>query len=148
MILRGFANKDSDAHTKCPSCSNTQVVRLISQVALLTGGNVGIGRAAYPTAWDQTGGGDSEVIKYWQSRVEREQKEEIKHPELSGIRHGIAESKWIAELPISVDKKKTLVNSAEAKNMIGLAPVPTGHSHEGTAQSAAGFASHHHGEKL
>lgn len=147
LIVRGFANDESDSQTKCPSCSNSQVVRLISQIALLNGGNVGIGRAAYPTAWDQTGGGNGETIKYWQSRVEREQKEEAKHPELVGIRHGLAESKWIADLPITAEKKKSIVNSASAKTGEALAPVLGGHSHGGIPASPSGSAGHSHGVK-
>lgn len=95
-MVRGFATDQIDANGSCPECSSKDVVRLISRVAFHGGGNIGIGRAAYPTAWDQTNGGDAKTVKYWQSRVEREQREEAKHPELVSLRHDQAMSKWSA----------------------------------------------------
>lgn len=97
-LVQGFPDSPS-APQSCPSCAGAQTRRRISRIALLTGGSVGIGRAAYPTSWQDTGGANPDALKYWRKRVEREQREETQHPELSGLRQQTAERRWAAEQP-------------------------------------------------
>jgi len=42
----------------------------------------GPGRAAWPTSWADTNGGDPETLHYWRKRIEREAELEEKYPEL------------------------------------------------------------------
>lgn len=99
-LVQGFSDSVSaSAPQSCPQCAGSQTRRLISRISLLTGGSVGIGRAAYPTSWQDTGGGNPDALKYWRTRVEREQREEGKHPELSGLRRETAERRWAAKQP-------------------------------------------------
>jgi putative FmdB family regulatory protein len=97
-LVQGFSDAGS-APQSCPQCVGSQTRRLISRIALLTGGSVGLGRAAYPTSWQDTGGANPDALKYWRKRVEREQREETKHPELAGLRQATAERRWAATQP-------------------------------------------------
>jgi hypothetical protein len=55
---------------------------------------VGFGRAAYPTSWEQTEGGDRETVLYWQRRVESERQQEAANPELVTLRAAAADHRW------------------------------------------------------
>lgn len=78
----------------CAACGSSAVRRLVSPPALLRGVDPGIGRASYPTSWEQTGGGDGEIVLNWQRRVERERKQEAADPELVALRAAAAENRW------------------------------------------------------
>ena len=73
---------DAGASVPCSACGSDQTQRLISSFAI--GGRVdpGPGRAAWPTAWNDTNGGDPETLRYWRNRIEREARLEEKYPEL------------------------------------------------------------------
>jgi putative FmdB family regulatory protein len=73
---------DAGALIACSACGSDQTQRLISSFAI--GGKVdpGPGRAAWPTAWNDTNGGDPETLRYWRHRIEREARLEEKYPEL------------------------------------------------------------------
>ena len=66
----------------CQICGSEQTRRLMSSFSV--GGRVdpGPGRAAWPTSWDDTNGGDPETLRYWRKRIEREAKLEERYPEL------------------------------------------------------------------
>jgi putative FmdB family regulatory protein len=79
LFLRSAKASDLVA---CAACGSDQTQRLISSFAI--GGKVdpGPGRAAWPTAWNDTNGGDPETLRYWRHRIEREAQLEEKYPEL------------------------------------------------------------------
>lgn len=87
------------ATLSCSECASGTATRVISSVAFIRPGTAGIGRSGYPTSWEQTNGGDSRTIRYWQRRVEREQAEEARHPELVGLREQAAAGRWQQEHP-------------------------------------------------
>jgi putative FmdB family regulatory protein len=66
----------------CTHCGSEQTKRLYSSFAV--GGKVkpGPGRAAWPTSWNDTNGGDPETLSYWRHRIEHEARLEEKYPEL------------------------------------------------------------------
>jgi putative FmdB family regulatory protein len=66
----------------CSACGSSETRRLMSTFAV--GGRVdpGPGRAAWPTSWDDTNGGDPETLSYWRKRIEKEARLEEKYPEL------------------------------------------------------------------
>jgi hypothetical protein len=67
---------------QCPACGNGETQRLISSFAVGGRVNPGPGRAAWPTSWNDTNGGDPETLRYWRKRIEREARLEEKYPEL------------------------------------------------------------------
>ena len=73
---------DESGQRPCPVCGGEQARRLMSTFTV--GGRVdpGPGRAAWPTSWNDTNGGDPETLRYWRKRIEREAKLEEKYPEL------------------------------------------------------------------
>src|SRR5947209_18260328 len=73
---------DASGRRPCPACGGEQARRLMSTFSV--GGRVdpGPGRAAWPTSWDDTNGGDPETLGYWRKRIEREAQLEEKYPEL------------------------------------------------------------------
>ena len=73
---------DASGRRPCPACGGEQARRLMSTFSV--GGRVdpGPGRAAWPTSWNDTNGGDPETLRYWRKRIEREAKLEEKYPEL------------------------------------------------------------------
>src|SRR5438270_12895292 len=73
---------DESGQRPCPVCGGEQARRLMSTFAV--GGRVdpGPGRAAWPTSWNDTNGGDPETLRYWRKRIEREALLEEKYPEL------------------------------------------------------------------
>lgn len=78
----------------CPACAGNDVERLVSQVALNRRLSPGVGRAAYPTSWDQTNGGDHDTINYWKRRVEHEMNQESRDPGLRVERAQTADQRW------------------------------------------------------
>ena len=74
-----FASADGQ---HCVACGSEQTRRLMSSFAIGGRANPGPGRAAWPTSWDDTNGGDPETLSYWRKRIEREAKLEEKYPEL------------------------------------------------------------------
>lgn len=78
----------------CGGCGSRAVRRLVSRPALLRHVDVGVGRAAYPISWEQTGGGDRETVLHWQRRVEHERRQEAANPELVGLRASAADARW------------------------------------------------------
>lgn len=91
---RGMTAAGDQTAPPCPECSGGPATRVISAVAFIKQGTPGIGRAAYPTSWEQLGGGDPDTIRHWQRRVERDQKEEARHPELVKLREEAASVRW------------------------------------------------------
>lgn len=75
-------------------CGSLSVRRLVSRPGVVRRLDVGLGRAAYPTSWEETGGGDRETVLHWQKRVEQERKQEAKSPELVALRAATADKRW------------------------------------------------------
>src|SRR6266480_5498359 len=73
---------DAAGQTQCSACGSDQTRRLISSFAIGGKADPGPGRAAWPTSWNDTNGGDPETLRYWRKRIEREAKLEEKYPEL------------------------------------------------------------------
>jgi putative FmdB family regulatory protein len=73
---------DAKGQQLCTTCGSGQTQRLLSTFAIGGRVNPGPGRAAWPTSWDDTNGGDPETLCYWRHRIEREAKLEEKYPEL------------------------------------------------------------------
>ncbi|SRR6266436_1530921 len=73
---------DANGQQLCTACGSGQTQRLLSTFAIGGRVNPGPGRAAWPTSWDDTNGGDPETLRYWRHRIEREAKLEEKYPEL------------------------------------------------------------------
>lgn len=73
---------DASEQKSCSVCGSRSTRRLMSSFSV--GGRVdpGPGRAAWPTSWDDTNGGDPETLRYWRKRIEREARLEEKYPEL------------------------------------------------------------------
>lgn len=67
---------------QCSHCGSQQTKRLFSALSIMGQANAGPGRAAWPTSWDDTNGGDPETLRYWGKRIEREARLEEKYPEL------------------------------------------------------------------
>jgi putative FmdB family regulatory protein len=78
-----FSYKDTAGNELCSSCGSQQTQRLISSFAIGNRVDPGPGRAAWPTSWDDTNGGDPETLRYWRHRIEREARLEEKYPELA-----------------------------------------------------------------
>jgi putative FmdB family regulatory protein len=66
----------------CTRCGSEQTKRLYSSFAVGGKAKPGPGRAAWPTSWNDTNGGDPETLSYWRHRIEREARLEEKYPEL------------------------------------------------------------------
>lgn len=109
---------------RCIACDSPQTRRCVSQVAQLRPLSSGVGRAAYPTSWTQTNGGDPETISYWKRRVEREMNEESRDPGLRIERERTAESRWneFATRTISATGNRT------TDEPIPVGPVPGSHA--------------------
>src|SRR5439155_25194804 len=73
---------DAAGQTQCSACGSDQTRRLISSFAIGGKADPGPGRAAWPTSWGDTNGGDPETLRYWRKRIEREARLEEKYPEL------------------------------------------------------------------
>jgi putative FmdB family regulatory protein len=87
-LFRRYA--DATPHELCPECGADQTQRLMSSFAVSGHVDPGPGRAAWPTSWEDTRGGDPETLRYWRRRIERESRLEEKYPELSdpALRNG------------------------------------------------------------
>ncbi len=66
----------------CSNCGSSQTRRLMSSFAVGGRADPGPGRAAWPTSWGDTNGGDPETLHYWRKRIEQEARLEEKYPEL------------------------------------------------------------------
>lgn len=66
----------------CSACGSQQTRRLVSSFAIGGRARPGPGRAAWPTSWGDTNGGDPETLRYWRRRIEQEARLEEKYPEL------------------------------------------------------------------
>ena len=79
LLLNASRTADEEP---CMRCGSEQTKRLYSSFAI--GGKVkpGPGRAAWPTSWNDTNGGDPEMLNYWRHRIEHEARLEEKYPEL------------------------------------------------------------------
>lgn len=75
-------------------CGSLSVRRLVSRPGVVRRLDVGLGRAAYPTSWEETGGGDRETVLHWQRRVEQERTQEATSPELVALRAVAADKRW------------------------------------------------------
>ncbi|HEX6554213.1 MAG TPA: zinc ribbon domain-containing protein [Ktedonobacteraceae bacterium] len=73
---------DAAGQIQCSACGCDQTRRLISSFAIGGKADPGPGRAAWPTSWSDTNGGDPETLRYWRKRIEREARLEEKYPEL------------------------------------------------------------------
>lgn len=79
-LFRRYA--DAATNELCPECGGDQTRRLMSTFAVRGRADPGPGRAAWPTSWEDTGGGDPETLRYWRRRIERDARLEEKYPEL------------------------------------------------------------------
>src|SRR3982074_2311811 len=73
---------DATEQCFCSACGSQQTQRLFSSFAIGGRADPGPGRAAWPTSWNDTNGGDPETLRYWRRRIERESRLEEKYPEL------------------------------------------------------------------
>jgi putative FmdB family regulatory protein len=73
---------DAVGQAQCSACGGDQTRRLMSSFAIGGRADPGPGRAAWPTSWSDTNGGDPETLRYWRNRIEREARLEEKYPEL------------------------------------------------------------------
>ena len=94
QIQKGMTSSDEQAGPPCAQCGSAATRRVVSRVAVLKPASPGVGRAAYPTSWEQTNGGDPETISYWQRRVERERSQESRDSGLTQERSIAAERQW------------------------------------------------------
>lgn len=99
QFFQRSSTADAQTAPPCPMCTGAATERRISQVAFLKPGTAGVGRAAYPTSWEEVRGGDPETVRYWQRRVENDRKEEARDPELVGLRERAALQAWNQEHP-------------------------------------------------
>jgi len=74
--------KEAVGQELCSACGSKQTQRLISSFTIGSRVDPGPGRAAWPTSWNDTNGGDPETLRYWRHRIEREARLEEKYPEL------------------------------------------------------------------
>src|SRR5947209_12300870 len=77
-----LTSADANGQRPCAACGSAQTRRLMSSFAVGGRADPGPGRAAWPTSWADTNGGDPETLHYWRKRIEREAKLEEKYPEL------------------------------------------------------------------
>ncbi|MFL5624195.1 MAG: FmdB family zinc ribbon protein [Ktedonobacteraceae bacterium] len=77
-----LTSTDTSGLMSCSACGSAQTRRLMSSFAVGGRADPGPGRAAWPTSWDDTNGGDPETLRYWRKRIEREARLEEKYPEL------------------------------------------------------------------
>ena len=73
---------EAGEHIHCTMCDSDQTRRLISSFAVGGRANPGPGRAAWPTSWKATNGGDPETLRHWRHRIEQDARLEEKYPEL------------------------------------------------------------------
>jgi putative FmdB family regulatory protein len=73
---------DANGQQSCSACGGEQTRRLMSSFAVGNKVDPGPGRAAWPTSWNDTNGGDPDTLRYWRKRIEREARLEEKYPEL------------------------------------------------------------------
>ena len=79
LILRSV---DANGQQSCSACGSGETRRLMSSFAVGNRVDPGPGRAAWPTSWNDTNGGDPDTLRYWRKRIEREARLEEKYPEL------------------------------------------------------------------
>jgi putative FmdB family regulatory protein len=90
VLFRTQGEAAAGARPSCPACSAAAAERVVSSFAMGNRVDVGPGRSAYPYTWEQTRGGDPEVLAYWRKRIEKEQREELNDPELRMRRDEVA----------------------------------------------------------
>ena len=73
---------DANGQQSCSACGSGETQRLMSSFAVGGKADPGPGRAAWPTSWNDTNGGDPDTLRYWRKRIEREARLEEKYPEL------------------------------------------------------------------
>lgn len=88
-LYRTFSEVPSARDVACPRCEGP-VRRLVSTASLAGHADVGVGRAAWPRSWEDTKGGDPEVLRGWRQRIERETRDEDRSPELVHLREANA----------------------------------------------------------
>lgn len=98
LMLRSV---DANGQQSCSACGSGETRRLISSFAVGGKADPGPGRAAWPTSWGDTNGGDPDTLRYWRKRIEREAKLEEKYPELRdpSLKTGKGETPEIAPTP-------------------------------------------------
>lgn len=79
LILKSV---DATGQHVCSSCGSEETQRVMSSFAVGNRVDPGPGRAAWPSSWGDTNGGDPDTLRYWRKRIEREAKLEEKYPEL------------------------------------------------------------------
>ena len=77
-----LSSKSTTDQEECTQCGSEHTKRLVSSFAVGGRADPGPGRAAWPTSWNDTNGGDAETLSYWRHRIEREARLEEKYPEL------------------------------------------------------------------
>ncbi len=95
VLYRTMRSAQSE-RPNCPECEGGHVQRLVSQVSLINRVDVGPGHSAYPHTWEQVEAGKPEVLRYWRRRIEREQREELRDPELTLRREDETRRRWEA----------------------------------------------------
>lgn len=85
FLYRTHGDVPETSDVSCLRCGGS-VRRLIGQVSLAGRTDVGVGRAAWPSSWADTHGGNSELLRTWRQRIDRETREEVRNPELTQLR--------------------------------------------------------------
>lgn len=89
---------DANGQQSCSACGSGETRRLMSSFAVGGKADPGPGRAAWPTSWNDTNGGDPDTLRYWRKRIEREARLEEKYPELRdpSLKSGKGETQEVA----------------------------------------------------
>jgi putative FmdB family regulatory protein len=95
LMLRSI---DANGPQSCSACGSSETRRLMSSFAVGNRADPGPGRAAWPTSWNDTNGGDPDTLRYWRKRIEREARLEEKYPELRdpSLKAGKGETQEVA----------------------------------------------------
>lgn len=83
-----FVHRPGAPEAVCPACGRPARRRL-SRFAASRGVSPGPGPQDAPTTWEDTGGGDPEIIAHWQRALERRAKLEERYPELATPRRPV-----------------------------------------------------------
>lgn len=103
--LARLADADDGAPgVACPACGDAASRRFSPRVAVLGRAVPPPGPETAPRSWQETNGGDREVIGHWQATLEQRRKIEEKYPELAGdTRPVLAHEGRYATAPLRAD---------------------------------------------
>ncbi len=125
IFQRSMTASEDQVGATCVRCGDSDTRRVVSRVGVLKSVGPGLGRAAYPSSWEQTNSGDPETVSYWQRRVERERSQEASDPGLTLERHSAAERQWDK---VSGRGGSSEVGSSPAES-VSTGSSDSGHSH-------------------